>query len=259
MPKLHCSKKLSIGRSSISPPSESHSLTVVIPALNEKDNLKLLLIALDRTFNELGVAFPVLLIDDGSTDDSAEVLSYLSKRYLYFKFIRHAHRKGLTGVLRTALAHTTSDWLYLTPADLESDPQTDLPLLLAACQPGVDVVAGWRQKRRDGKTLASWLANFACRLAFGLKIHDMNWIKLMRRDVLATLPLEQVTYRYLLPVLAGWGYQIVEVPTPWYPRQAGKSKFGRKRLVSSAIAFLKLWWWFQTEGRSQTALKRKRV
>lgn len=238
-------------------PIQSCSITVVVAAFNEQDNLKYLLLALEQTFQNLGFILSVLLIDDGSTDHSSQVLKQLGAQYSFLRVIRHPQRKGLTGVLQTALANTTSDWLYLTPADLESNPYTDLPLLLEACVSGVDAVAGWRQGRKDGKSFASAIANCTCCLAFRLQIHDMNWIKLVRRDLLAALPLEQVTYRYLLPVLAGWGYRIAETPTPYHLRQHGKSKFGSKRLISSAIDFWKLWWWFQTKGRLLNPLKQK--
>ncbi len=235
------------------PPVGSGSITVIIPALNEEGNLQRLLLDLDQTFYYLGQTIPVLLVDDGSTDNSLQLLIGLSRNYPWLKVIRHPQRRGVTGVWKTALAHTTSDWLYWGQADLESDFRTDLPLLLAACVPGVDGVAGWRQQRGDGKILASNFANWACSLAFGLKIHDMNWIKLVRRDLLAALPLDLVTHRYLLAILAGWGYQITEVPTPWHPRHSGQSKFGKGRLIASALDFWQVWWWFQTKGRLASA------
>jgi glycosyltransferase involved in cell wall biosynthesis len=173
----------------------------------------------------------------------------LSEQYSFLKVIRHPQNQGVTGVWKTALAHVKSDWIFWGQADLESDFQTDLPLLLEACVSGVDGVAGWRQKRGDGKIFASKVANSACRLSFGLKIHDMNWIKLVRRDLLTTVPFDVVTHRYLLAVLAGRGYNITEVPTPWHPRYSGQSKFGRGRLISSAIDFGKTWWWFNIQSR----------
>lgn len=234
---------------SVTPPSLSHSVTVVIPALNEEGNLEILLLALERTFKNLGFTLPVLLIDDGSTDNSPQILSHLSEQYSFLKVIRHPQNQGVTGVWKTALANVKSDWIFWGQADLESDFQTDLPLLLEACVSGVDGVAGWRQERGDGKVFASAVANSACRLSFGLKIHDMNWIKLVRRDLLTTVPLDVVTHRYLLAVLTGWGYNIKEVPTPWHPRYSGESKFGRGRLISSAIDFSKTWWWFYIHSR----------
>ena len=237
------------------PPSQSRSVTVVIPSLNEEGNLEQLMLALEQTFQNLGYTLPVLLVDDGSTDNSPQILARLIEQYFFLKVIRHPQRRGVIGVWKTAIAHVTTDWIFWGQADLESDFRTDLPLLLEACVPGVDAVAGWRQKRGDGKILASTLANSTCRWAFGLEIHDMNWIKLVRRDALANLPIDVITHRYLLAVLAGLGYRVTEVASPWHPRFSGKSKFGRGRLVSSAKDFWKVWLWFQTAGRTLTRLQ----
>jgi len=230
-------------------PVESRSVTIVIPALNEEGNLEPLLLSVEKAFQKLGFTLPVLLIDDGSTDGSQEILAKLIKQYSFLQLIRHPQRRGVTEVWKTAIANVKTDWICWSQADLESDPATDLPLLLNACKPGTDGVAGWRQQRGDGKILASKFANTACQLAFGLKIHDMNWIKLVRRDLLLDLQLEVTTHRYLLAILAAKGYRITEVPTPWYPRFSGSSKFGRKRLISSAIDFSKAWWWFYFQHR----------
>lgn len=231
------------------PPSLSRSVTVVIPALNEEGNLEKLFVALEKAFQSLGFTLPVLLIDDGSSDSSPQILSRLSAQHSFLKVVRHPQRRGVTGVWKTAVAHVTTDWIFWGQADLESDFESDLPLLLEACVPGVDGVAGWRQQRGDGKVMASALANFACRFSFGLKIHDMNWIKLVRRDILTQVPFDTITHRYLLAILAGWGYNITETPTPWHPRFSGKSKFGRGRLLTSAGDFSRVWWWFYTQSR----------
>lgn len=228
---------------------DKHSITVVIPCLNEEGNIEKLLLNLDEIFENLGFSLPVLVVDDGSTDNSYQILKQMSETRDYLTIIRHPHRLGVARVWKTALLYVQTDWIFWGQADLESDPRTDIPLLLKACVPGVDAVAGWRQKRGDGKVFASKIANTTCRVLFGLKIHDMNWIKLVRRDLLANLPVETITHRYLLAVLAAQGYNVTEVATPWHPRYSGTSKFGKKRLLTSAIDFVKLWWWFQTEGR----------
>ncbi|MEH2327903.1 glycosyltransferase family 2 protein [Nostoc sp.] len=229
--------------------SHNYSITIVIPCLNEEGNLERLLLNIEEAFKDMGFSLPVLVVDDGSTDNSYQILKKMSEKCDYLSIIRHPYRLGVTGVWKTALDYVGTDWIFWGQADLESDPRTDLPLLLKACVPGVDAVAGWRQKRGDGKIFASKLANTTCRLLFGLKIHDMNWIKLVRRDLLSTLPVEKITHRYLLAILAAQGYNVTEVPTPWHPRHSGTSKFGKKRLLTSAIDFVKLWWWFQTQGR----------
>jgi dolichol-phosphate mannosyltransferase len=232
-------------------PSQSRSVTVVIPCFNEEGNLERLFLALERAFQKLEFVLPVLLIDDGSTDNSANILLDLVERYDFLRVIRHPSRKGVTEVWRTAIANCSTEWILWGQADLESDPETDIPLLLKACVPGVDAVAGRRQNRGDGKVLASKLANWVCQQAFDLRIHDMNWIKLVRRDQVAKLPLRIVSHRYLLAILAGTGSKVTEVPTPWHPRHSGTSKFGRKRFVISALNFVASWLWLQLKGSNR--------
>lgn len=225
-------------------PLRTGSVTVVIPALNEAGNLEKLFDQICIAFDQLGMTFPVLVVDDGSTDKSPEILARLAEKYTFLTVVRHPQRQGVAAVWQTALAHVNTQWIFWGQADLESDPATDIPALLRAYRPGVVAISGWRQQRGDGKSQASYLANRACQHAFSLKIHDMNWIKLVRKDVLEGLPIELITHRYLLAVLAGLGHSVVEVATPWHPRFSGVSKFGKKRLFTSGSDFLRVLVWF---------------
>ncbi len=228
----------------IEKPIITGSVTIVIPALNEAGNLPRLLSLLDETFSYLGYELPVLVINDGSTDDTPTILESLQEKYPFLKVFHHNSPRGVTQVWKTALTQVQTDWLFWGQGDLESDPRMDIPALLNATTTGVDAIAGWRQNRGDGKTGSSQLANRVCRLAFGMTIHDMNWIKLIRRDVLADLPLELITHRYLLAILSAMGYCVTEVPTPWYPRFSGVSNFGYGRLVTSSFDFIRVLLWF---------------
>ena len=234
-------------------PLESRSVTIVIPALNEEGNLERLFHLIEQAFLRLGFTLPVVLIDDGSTDESPKILVQLQQKYNFLTVITHPQRLGVTGVWKTAIANTSSDWILWGQADLESNPELDIPLLLEACTTGVRGVAGWRQNRGDGKNLASNVANTTCRLLFGLKIHDMNWIKLVPRELVAALPMDVVTHRYLLAVLSGLGYNITEVPTPWFPRYSGYTKFGKKRFLTSSLDFIRAFRWFIGKRFSRTS------
>ena len=231
-------------KSFVSNPLSRGSVTLVIPCMNEEGNLERLFTYIDEAFQTMGRTLPVVLIDDGSTDRTPKILRKLRQTYSFLTVIRHHKNRGVAEVWNTALAHVKTDWIMWGQADLESDPRTDIPALLEAWQPGVDAIAGWRQGRGDGKLGASTLANLACRWLFGLNIHDMNWTKLVRRDLLAKLPISLVTHRYLLAVLAGQGYNVTEVATPWHPRFSGESKFGHKRLFISARDFARVLGWF---------------
>lgn len=240
--KGHVNRILS--RRSNTDPLVTGSVTIVIPALNEAGNLQKLFEQICIAFKVLNLALPVLVVDDGSVDESPEILSRLVKQYPFLTVVRHPRRLGVAAVWQTALAQVKTDWIFWGQADLESDPAIDIPALLREYRPDVVAIAGWRQRRGDGKTTASQVANCVCRWVFGLQIHDMNWIKLVRRDALVGLPIQLITHRFLLAVLAGLGYKVGEVKTPWHPRFSGASKFGRKRLVTSAKDFTKVVLWF---------------
>ena len=124
------------------------------------------------------------------------------------------------------------------PADLESDPEEDIPKLVAKLNEGYDVVAGWRQGRRDGKVFASAIANVVSQRLFGLQVHDMNWIKAFRRDVVENIHLRSDWHRYILILAAAQGYSIGEVQVNYYPRKKGKSHYGIGRIPVSFLDVL---------------------
>ena len=135
------------------------------------------------------------------------------RRYPFLRVIHHRRNLGLTAALSTGFRAVRGDLVLFLPADLESDPETDIPLLLGKLHEGYDVVAGWRQGRKEGKVFASGIYNTVSRRLFGLTAHDMNWIKGFRREVIENLPpLRSDWHRFLLHIAAHEGYRIGEVP-----------------------------------------------
>ena len=143
------------------------------------------------------------------------------------RLVRQRRRLGLTEALNRGFREARGDILVFLPADLESDPEVDVPLLLGKLDQGYDVVAGWRQGRRDGKRVASRIANVACRLLFGLEVHDLNWIKAFRREVTDGLALRSQWHRYTLVMAHHEGLpdRRGQRPLPPPGREAGRSKF----------------------------------
>ena len=142
-------------------------------------------------------------MDDGSTDGTGAIADALAASYPFLRVIHHRRNQGLTAALRTGFAAVRGDLILFLPADLESDPEIDIPMLLGKLDEGYDVVAGWRQGRKEGKVFASGIYNTVSRWLFGLNIHDMNWIKGFRREVIETLPpLRSDWHRFLLHIAA---------------------------------------------------------
>jgi len=195
-----------------------------------------------RALHGLGVSGELIVVDDGSTDGTGEKLRVLQGSYPSLRVISHRRNLGLTAALRAGFRAAQGEVIVFLPADLESDPETDIPLLLSKLHEGYDVVAGWRQGRRDRKIVASAIYNWTCRWLFGVQAHDMNWVKAFRREVIESLPpLRSDWHRFLLMIAAHQGFRVSEVPTPYHPRQAGRSKFGIGRIPVSLLDVLVVW------------------
>jgi len=217
-------------------------VSVLIPARDEAGTLAEVVMRVERAFSTLGLAEgegELLLVNDGSTDGTGAIAERLRAQYPFLRVVHHRRSQGLTAALRTGFHAVRGDVVLFLPADLESDPETDIPLLLGKLDEGFDVVAGWRQGRKEGKVLASGVYNVVSRWLFGLRVHDMNWIKGFRREVIDSLPpLRSDWHRYLLHIAAQQGFSIAEVPTPWQRRRAGRSKFGLGRIPISFLDVL---------------------
>jgi glycosyltransferase involved in cell wall biosynthesis len=220
-------------------------LSVLIPARNEAGNIPLLLEKIGRAFygpTLRGRACELVLIDDGSTDGTGDLAASLAGDYPFLRLVRHRRNRGLTAALRTGFRAVQGEVIVFLPADLESDPEEDIPKLLGKLEEGYDVVAGWRQGRDDGKVFASGIYNRVSQRLFHVHVHDMNWIKAFRREVIEALPpLRSDWHRFLLQIAAHQGFRIGETPTTWYRRQAGRSKYGLGRIPVSFLDVLVVW------------------
>lgn len=211
------------------------SVSVLIPAHNEAGNLTPLMEKIARTFDANHLCGEVVLVNDGSTDATKDEADALAAQYPFLHAIHHRRNRGLTEALKSGFRAVRGDVIIFLPADLESDPEEDIPKLLAKMAEGYDVVAGWRQGRRDRKLLASAIYNFVSWHLFGVHAHDMNWIKAFTREVMDDLHLRSDWHRFILMIAAAHGYQIGEVKVNFYPRKRGKSKFGFGRIPISFL------------------------
>ncbi|MFB0545361.1 MAG: glycosyltransferase family 2 protein [Anaerolineae bacterium] len=213
-------------------------ISVLVPARNEEGNVTLVIDKIAKAFAAHDLQGEVIFVNDGSTDGTQQEAEACARRYPFVKVINHRRNLGVTEALRTGFRHISGDVVILLPGDMESDPEEDIPKLLDKLAEGYDVVAGWRQGRHDGKVFASRIYNFVSRLLFGLKLHDMNWIKAFRREVVENLHLRSDWHRFILMIAASQGYRIGEVKTNYYPRRQGRSKFGLSRIPVSFLDVL---------------------
>ncbi|MFH0793051.1 MAG: glycosyltransferase family 2 protein [bacterium] len=215
-------------------------VSLVLPAYNEEGNIAPLVEKAARAFADNSLSAEIIFVNDGSTDGTLGAIRRAARDYSFVRVVSHPKKMGLTEVLKTGLRLASGSILLFLPSDLESDPEEDIPKLLNEINKGYDVVAGWRQGRQDGKVLASKVYNFVCRKFFKVSVHDMNWIKAVRRDVFVNTRVRWGWYRFMLPLLSMEGYRIGEVKTNWYPRKSGRTGFGRLRLITSFFDFMAL-------------------
>jgi glycosyltransferase involved in cell wall biosynthesis len=213
------------------------AVSAIVPVHNEEGNIATFVDKTLKAFRACRLVGEIVFVDDGSTDGTLAALERCQKERDGIRIVKHRRKSGLTECLKTGLKHISGEIVLLLPADLESDPEEDIPKLLREMEKGYDVVSGWRQDRGDGKVLSSKIYNVVSRWLFKVPAHDMNWIKAVKAEVFDNLHLRSDWHRYMLPVMAAAGFKIGEVKTNWYPRRAGKSKFGFSR---AAISFFDL-------------------
>ncbi len=221
---------------------EKVDLSVVIPILNEEESLPTLCEKLHIALEKLKFKPEVILVDDGSTDQSFTVIKELTQHYGYICALRFRRNQRKAAALAAGFREACGEIIVTMDADLQDDPE-EIPNLLAALDEGFDLMSGWKKVRHDplSKTLPSRLFNWVTSVVSGVRLHDFNCgLKAYRREVVEdALPyLYGELYRYL-PAIAHWaGYRVGEIPVVHHPRRFGKSKFGYRRLLSGFLDLL---------------------
>jgi len=210
-------------------------ISVVIPVYNERENLPLLAKALDEALAGCRYPWEVVLVDDGSTDGSVEVLERLAAEAperVRVVFLRRNF--GQTAAIAAGIDHATGDLIVLMDADLQNDPR-DIPRLVAKIEEGYDVVSGWRKDRQDAfltRVLPSRMANALISWVTGVYLHDYGCtLKAYRREVLEGFRLYGEMHRFIPAYAASVGARITEMPVRHHPRRFGKSKYGLVRTL----------------------------
>lgn len=212
--------------------SSAVQVSVVLPAYNEEENVPLVVEKTAAAFRDNGLAGEIIVVDDGSSDGTLAAANAVAERVEHVKALGHRKNRGLTQALLTGFNAAEGEVIVFLCADLQSEPEEDIPKLLAEIKNGSDVALGWRQGRREMKVVVSKLYHWLSRLLFGIRAHDMNWIKAFRREVVDDLQLRSDWHRYIAVLAQHEGYKISEVQTNYYPRQHGRSKFGVARVLA---------------------------
>ena len=206
------------------------SLSVVVPVFNEEPNVAALAQKLHDALSASGRDYEIILVDDGSHDETWERLQEAARKHPRFHLIRFRRNFGQTAAMSAGIDAAQKDVIVTLDADLQND-LADIPLLLEEMEKnGSAVVSGWRKDRKDpwiNRRLPSMIANGLISRITGVRLHDYGCtLKAYRRDVLQGVRLYGEMHRFI-PALCSWvGGDISEIVVSHHPRRAGKSKYG---------------------------------
>lgn len=225
----------------------SNSLSIVVPLFNEGENLSALVEAIWKVLDDDPSFLELVLVDDGSTDRTAEIARLLAEEEPRIKLVQHARNRGLGAAIRTGLNAAQGEFILYSDADLPFDFAL-VPQLRVLAQ-AKDVVIGCRKNRGEGgrRWLLSKGYNFLSRLLLGQKIRDVNFAcKLLPRRAIAKMKLQAEGSFIDLEMLLECrrlGYTIAEVPVTYHPRIRGQSTLSRPSVV--AIILRELWHYYR--------------
>jgi glycosyltransferase involved in cell wall biosynthesis len=206
-------------------------LSVVIPALNEKESLPQLFEEISSVCKEHSIEYEIIVVDDGSTDGTFQWLGEQAEKNHCIQGVRFRYNCGKAAALSVGFSLARGDYVVTMDGDLQDNP-SEIPYLLEMLKEGTDMVSGWKKKRHDPlhKTLPSRLFNTLTRLISGVKINDFNCgLKAYRSQVVKSLSLYGHLHRYI-PLIAHWnGFTVREKEVAHRPRKYGRSKYGWSR------------------------------
>lgn len=221
-------------------------ISVVIPLLNEKESLEELYHWIASVMRSNDFSYEVLFIDDGSTDESWEIINTLSAKHPEAKGIRFLRNYGKSQALHAGFEAAQGQVIITMDADLQDNPEEIPELYQLIAGERFDLVSGWKKKRYDSviaKNLPSKLFNWAARKTSGVKLHDFNCgLKAYRQEVIKNIDVHGEMHRYI-PVLAkNAGFaNITEKVVQHQARKYGKTKFGMERFINGFLDLITIW------------------
>ncbi len=222
------------------PAAETLDVSVLVPAKDEAANLPEFVRLCDQALGPAGFSFEVVVVNDGSRDDTGRVLRELQRAHPFLRVVTHRRQRGIADALRSAGDVARGDIFVFYPADLQYLPE-DIPRLVAPILGGrADIVTGTKQGKYE-KAFVSGVYNRLCRWLFGVRVTDLNSVKAYRREVMDGMSLRPDWHRYLVVIAAADGFRLDSLPVPLYPRRAGESKFTWRRIPVGIFDLLSVW------------------
>lgn len=220
-------------------------ISIVVPLYNEEESLPHLIEWIERVMRENNFSYEVLLIDDGSKDNSWTVIEQLSEKNPNVKGVKFRRNYGKSAALNVGFERVEGDVVITMDADLQDSPDEIPELYKMIKTEGYDLVSGWKKKRYDSKlmkNLPSKLYNATTRWFSGIKLHDFNCgLKAYRKAVVKSIEVYGEMHRYI-PIIAKWaGFsKIGEKVVQHRKREFGESKFGMNRFVNGYLDLMSI-------------------
>lgn len=233
--------------------SQILNLSIVIPIYNEDESIGELCTWIDDILNKTLLSYEIILVDDGSTDNSWACIQSIITENSHAKGIRFNRNYGKSAGLNTGFKHAAGEVVVTMDADLQDSPEELLELYRMITENGFDLVSGWKKIRYDpiSKTIPSRFFNFITRLFSGIKLHDFNCgLKAYKLEVVKNIEIYGEMHRYI-PFIAKWhGYnKIGEKIVEHRARKYGTTKFGLERFVFGFLDLLSIIFVFKFKKR----------
>ena len=209
-------------------------ISIIVPVYNEEESIGLLYKAVEKSIKTRGVPWELILVDDGTQDNSLEKIRGIVKKHPgHVSAVILQRNFGQTAAIAAGIDHSEGDVIVLLDADLQNDP-ADIPVMVNKLNEGYDLVSGWRFDRQDKfltRTLPSRMANSLISAVTGVKLHDYGCsLKAYRREVLTGFRLYGEMHRFIPVYANSIGAKIVEVKVRHHARKFGKAKYGLERI-----------------------------
>ena len=220
-------------------------ISIVVPLYNEEESLPHLAQWIDQVMQQNGYTYEVIMVDDGSKDNSWKIVEQLHRQNPCYKGIKFRRNYGKSAALNEGFAATKGDVVITMDADLQDSPEEIPEMRRMILEEGYDMVSGWKKKRYDSKltkNLPSKLFNATTRMMSGIKLHDFNCgLKAYRKDVVKSIEVYGEMHRYI-PVIAKWaGFsKIGEKVVQHRKREYGVTKFGMNRFVNGYLDLMSI-------------------
>ena len=217
-------------------------LSIVIPSFDEEESLPILVKSIHKNLQNQNIIFEVIIVDDGSADNTWYEILCLEKKYSNITPIKFIKNYGKSDALDAGFKASYGNYVLTMDADLQDDPEEIYKLYEVISKEGFDLVSGWKKKRNDplSKTIPSKFFNMVTRIFSGIKLNDFNCgIKIYKREVIDSINLYGEMHRYI-PLIAKWnGYKnIGEKEVNHNKRKFGKTKFGMERYIRGFLDLL---------------------